>query len=124
MTVGKNMDDGLVVSNFTTVRITKLDSYENLGNGMQLIGNSGFSTWAYIKDCVVNVNGKDGIKLVGNIGLSTLDNILFDRANADKVTGFWTNAAASGTYSFITSYTNSAGAYPRDMNASNLRLVS
>ena len=122
MTVGKNMDDGLVVSNFTTVRITKLDSYENLGNGMQLIGNSGFSTWAYIKDCVVNVNGKDGIKLVGNIGLSTLDNILFDRANADKVTGFWTNAAASGTYSFITSYTNSAGAYPRDMNASNLRL--
>jgi len=122
-TIGKNLGNGLTVSNFSTLRITRLDSYENLGHGVSLYSHTNtFSGWCYLKDSVMNVNGMDGLRIVGNMGLLTLDNLLFDRANADKVTGFWTNTAANGTYSFIAQYTNSGGQYPKDVSAHNLRL--
>lgn len=121
-TIGKNLGSGLVASNFTTLRVTGLDSFENLGHGVEWKSSGGFSSASYIKDSVVNVNGKDAIRLEGSMGLLTFDNILIDRPNADKVTGYWTNSFSSGTYSFISVNTNATGQYPRDIHASGIKL--
>lgn len=121
-TIGKNLGSGLVASNFTTLRISGLDSFENAGHGVEWKSSGAFSSASYIKDSVINVNGKDAIRLEGSMGLLTFENILIDRPNADKITGFWTNGAASGTYSFISQYTNAAGQYPRDVHASGMKL--
>jgi len=112
---GKNGGDGLWVSNFTALRFTTLDSFQNLGNGISLIDGGLGSGSVTINGGQIQMSGQHGMLLKGSVKFMGLDNLIVERANMDYVPGLWTNSSPSGTYSTICIETNSAGFYPREI---------
>jgi len=113
--VGKNLGNGMWLSNFTSCRFTTLDVYQNQGVGLALVDGGAGSGSVTINGGQIQMNGQHGLLLKGSVKFVSLNDLMIERANMDAFVGMWTNTAPSGTYSTICVETNSGGSYPRNV---------